>query len=68
MRREDIRLAGPHEVAAILGVSRQWAAQISQRKTFPEPIAELRIGNVWLVQDVEEWAARNPRKKDEPGQ
>lgn len=57
MDRKDIRLAGPHEVAAILGVSRQWAAQLSQRKGFPDPIAQLKIGNVWLVQDVEAWKA-----------
>lgn len=59
MRREDIRLAGPDEVRAILGVSRQWAAQLSQRKGFPEPLAVLAIGPVWLAQDVEAWAAEN---------
>lgn len=50
---------GPHEVREALGVSRQWAAQLTQRKGFPEPIAELMIGPVWLAEDVEAWAAAN---------
>lgn len=59
MERADIRLAGPQEVRDLLGVSRQWAAQITQRKGFPDPIAVLAIGPVWLVDEVEAWAAEN---------
>ncbi len=50
---------GPQEIQKRLGLSRQWTAQIIQRKGFPEPVAELAIGQVWLADEVEEWISLN---------
>lgn len=50
---------GPQEIQNRLGFSRQWTAQIINRKGFPDPIAELAIGKVWLAQDVEAWIEEN---------
>lgn len=50
---------GPDEIRQRLGFSRQWTAQLIQRKGFPEPIAVLAIGSVWLAQDVEQWIREN---------
>jgi prophage regulatory protein len=55
VERAEIRLMGPHEISQRLGRSRQWTAQLIQRKGFPEPVAVLAIGSVWLAQDVEAW-------------
>lgn len=57
MERDEIRLMGPQEIAARLGMSRQWTAQLVNRKGFPDPIARLGIGSVWLAADVEAWIA-----------
>lgn len=56
---------GPQEIQKRLGVSRQWAAQLTNRKGFPDPIAELAIGKVWLADEVEAWIAANPRSSTE---
>ncbi len=39
------------------GVSRQRVYQITSRRDFPEPVATLQMGNVWLAEDVEAWIA-----------
>lgn len=37
------------------------AYQITSRRDFPEPVAVLQMGNVWLAEDVEKWiAAKRP--------
>ena len=41
------------------GVSKQRAYQITTRKGFPEPIAVLMQGKVWLAEDVEKWIKAN---------
>ncbi len=50
---------GASEIQARLGFSRQWTSALIQRRTFPEPIAVLAMGSVWLAQDVEDWVERN---------
>lgn len=55
MTGED--LAGPHEVSAMLGVSRQRVVQLAARHDFPEPVAVLRMGKVWRVTDIRNWAS-----------
>jgi predicted DNA-binding transcriptional regulator AlpA len=52
----QLRLAGLAEVAEIVGVSRRTAARYVNRSDFPTPVARLRSGPVWLVEDVEGWA------------
>lgn len=60
-----IRLMGTAEVADYLGISRQWADVITGRRDFPEPLAVLKAGRIWLADDVEAYAAR--RREDQQG-
>ena len=49
-------LMGAHEIRARLGgISRQRAYQITLRGDFPEPVAQLMQGKVWLAAEIEEW-------------
>jgi prophage regulatory protein len=51
-----MRLVGAQQIAAMLGgVSRQRVYQITTRKGFPDPVATLAMGRVWLAEDVERW-------------
>lgn len=51
---------GSAEIATLLGgVSRTRIYQITQRRGFPDPVAELAMGNVWLAEDVERWVAEH---------
>lgn len=50
---------GAGEIAARLGVVRQRVYQLTGRKGFPDPIAELTMGQVWLTEDVEAWIRDN---------
>jgi predicted DNA-binding transcriptional regulator AlpA len=53
VNREFPRLAGMHEAAEILGVSdaRVWQLHHNDPK-FPEPVARLRGGFVWLADEL----------------
>ena len=57
---------GAAEIQKRLGYSRQWVSQIINRRTFPEPIATLAVGQIWLAEDVEEWIRENRPSLDEP--
>lgn len=48
-------LVGAHEIARLLGVSRQRAHQLIARADFPAPVIELAMGKVWHAEDVEQW-------------
>jgi predicted DNA-binding transcriptional regulator AlpA len=53
---------GVAEVKKLLGVSRQRVHQILREDaSFPEPVAELESGRIWLRADVEAWARRAGR-------
>jgi prophage regulatory protein len=39
------------------GVSRQRVYQLTRRADFPQPVAELAQGSVWLAEDVDRWIA-----------
>jgi prophage regulatory protein len=56
---ERLDLVGAPEIAEILSVSRTRAFDISQKKGFPDPVAELggseRLRSFWLRSDVEAW-------------
>ncbi|WP_254909632.1 helix-turn-helix transcriptional regulator [Micromonospora sp. NBS 11-29] len=43
------------EVQNMLGVSRTRAYQITNSKTFPDPVAVLSVGRIWLTEDVKRW-------------
>lgn len=51
-----LELMGVHEIAKLLGVSRQRVDQITRDDpTFPEPVDTLASGRIWRRQDVERW-------------
>lgn len=57
-----IELMGVHEIAELLGVSRQRVDEITRTDArFPEPVDTLRSGRIWRRRDVEAWAAATGR-------
>lgn len=62
-----LELVAIPEIAGMLGVTRQRASKIIQTyEDFPEPVADLSIGRVWLRAVVEEWARTHPRRPGRP--
>jgi prophage regulatory protein len=59
------KLAGLAEVASLAGVSRKRAWQLTQGKTFPEPVQVLAMGPVWREDDVKAFLAA-PRRGGRP--
>jgi predicted DNA-binding transcriptional regulator AlpA len=54
-------VVGMAELASILGVSRQRAAQLAvEHADFPQPLAELRSGRVWDEAAVRAWVDAHP--------
>lgn len=57
---EDARyLAGPHEIATVLGVQANTVNVWQQREldhAFPEPVVALAGGKIWDIRDVIAWA------------
>lgn len=57
-----IDLVGRKEAAQVLGVSVQRVAQLmAEHADFPEPVAQLSAGTIWLRKDVEAWARKHGR-------
>lgn len=54
----DADLMGTSEVAALLGISRQRVLVISRQPDFPDPLAVLKMGNVWRGSDIRNWASQ----------
>lgn len=50
---------GQQEIRERLGYSRQHTAVLINAKGFPDPVAELGMGRIWLAADVEAWIAKN---------
>ncbi|MCP4308024.1 MAG: hypothetical protein GY788_24760 [bacterium] len=60
MRQLD--LVGVAEVADMLGISRQRVnAIVNTRDDFPEPVAVLTAGRIWLREEVVSWAKEDGR-------
>ncbi|MEV4280813.1 helix-turn-helix transcriptional regulator [Actinoplanes xinjiangensis] len=56
--RVRLRLYGAHEIRLHFGgISRQRVYQLTSRTDFPEPVADLAQGKVWLADEVEAWRA-----------
>jgi prophage regulatory protein len=56
------QLVGVHEIAELLGVSRQRVDEITRTiATFPAPIASLRGGRVWKRAEIVAWARKTGR-------
>jgi prophage regulatory protein len=54
------RLVGAAEIRGMLGgVSKQRVYQITTKKGYPDPVAVLQVGKVWLAEDVEKWIEEN---------
>jgi prophage regulatory protein len=64
---EKLRLWGTAEIQERLGVTRARASQIVSRRGFPEPYVVLRMGQVWLADDVAAWIAKHrPQLAEDP--
>lgn len=50
-----LRLVASQEIQEMLGVSRTRAYQITNSKSFPDPVAVLSVGRIWETEDVERW-------------
>lgn len=55
-------LAGATEIADALGVTRQRVQQLASEPGFPAPVAVLKMGKVWALDDVRAWAAGTDRQ------
>lgn len=53
-----MRLASRGDLAEMLGISRQRARTLTERDGFPAPVAVLRTGPVWRLEDLQAWAAK----------
>lgn len=65
----ELRLMGQAEAVEYLGLKhKQQLIQLRGRVThpFPQPVAELRMGPVWLAEDVEQWAEGWDRRPGRP--
>jgi prophage regulatory protein len=59
---EELEPMGPEEIRARLGVSRQRAYILINRRDFPPPWRELAMGKVWKSTDVEAWIRANRKQ------
>ena len=55
----ELRLVASREVQGMLGVSRTRAYQITNSKSFPDPVVVLSVGRIWRAEDVERWIKRH---------
>lgn len=62
----DLEPMGPDEIRVRLGVSRQRAYIVMNRRDFPEPWRELAMGKVWRSTDVEAWVAEHRPALNDP--
>lgn len=51
----QLRLMGPGEVAASIGVTAQRLGVLRKRPDFPAPHSVLECGEIWLAQDIERY-------------
>lgn len=59
-------LAGAQEVAALLGLSTKRVHQLTGTGSFPDPVAELACGRIWLIEAVQTWKAETRPGDDLP--
>lgn len=63
LRRVSARLGGVYEVSRLLGITKSSLADRRRHESFPKPIAELRCGPIWDLDDIDaykEARARDP--------
>jgi hypothetical protein len=60
---KKLDLVSIYEISRLLGVTRQRVDKITRTdETFPEPVAEIQAGRVWLRDDVLFWANARGRQ------
>ena len=60
---KHLDLVGVAEIAEMLGRTRQRVHQlIRENHDFPQPVAELSAGKIWLRQDIQAWVEKHGRK------
>ncbi|MFI5933365.1 helix-turn-helix transcriptional regulator [Actinoplanes sp. NPDC051494] len=52
---DELDLAGARELKTLLGVSQQRVYQLTKLRGFPDPVAELAQGRIWLAGEVRTW-------------
>lgn len=57
---------GAYEIQQRLGYSRQRTYQLVNRRDFPAPKWQLKMGQVWDAADVEAWIKVNRPHLDDP--
>ncbi|TWP47804.1 hypothetical protein FKR81_31175 [Lentzea tibetensis] len=56
-------VVGVSEIQGILHINtRQQVSQLAERPDFPQPVAELRAGRIWLRSDIDDFHRRWQRK------
>lgn len=58
-------LMGAAEIGRLLGVSRQRVQQLVKTPGFPEPVAVLDMGKVWLAKEVRTWTDARRRRGEQ---
>lgn len=70
LRQPDPPMVGISELAQLLGVTKQRASQLAQRRDFPAPYQQLASGPIWRKGDLsrfmEEWSRRPGRPTKTP--
>lgn len=61
---EKLELVGVHEAAQLLGISKSALAERRRSRSFPEPLAQLRCGPIWLRSAID---AYNATFRPDPG-
>ncbi len=56
-----MELIGSHEIADMLGVTRQRVQQLATAGRLPKPVAKLRGGWVWQAAAIRKWARAQGR-------
>ena len=60
-REHTLRLAGVHEVAELLGITKSALADRRRHASFPSPLAELRCGPIWDLAELEGYKSARAR-------
>jgi len=59
-------LVGVSEIAEMLGVSRHHVHRLARHADFPDPVATLKVGRIWLATDIEKWERTHRRPRGRP--
>lgn len=62
MQSLEAELGGIHEIAAMMGVSKQRVHQLTDKDWFAEPVARLKCGPVYDLEEVRESLRKHGRE------